>query len=603
MNIVKLQDDLQGMSVAFLEGKADGEDSNYPAWLVDAVLKQKLDAQEKAGLADGAAGKGQPSVNEQLKQKAGLMALQGMQQKQAQINMGEQMAATPQAVPPDVVQPEEQAQPPEETMMAAHGGLARLPVNSRMFDYGNGGIVAFAEGSKEPVDSENKSKKSFIDELLRKIFGSDDAVPKSSPPPPPPPPPPPAGAARMQETPRPADPAMVAQQRAGAPAKAAPQPRPAPQARPPAVAQPQASLPPASRPELPASSEYEKMLMEEFKTGPYKPKTVDQIKADEAAFTPKSLQSPAGMAELARLDAMNKQYESNKGGRGMGAVNAGLEAMMRGGNYGSGASNQRLAYEAADLAQMGSQNKERAAIEAAQRAEDVAARTRGLGSLSAEAERAAKSKGERLTSLTAAQGDFQRAASSKYTADMGLAQQTLANMGSKEVAEIHARSAAASANRPGEQERMLAKYLDLRAKDPKAAEMYMQSFERIKLGGNEPRPTPEQKAAADGIPSATAAVTKAADRYALFARQPEKDASRIEAQKALNDARERLRVLEAAAGIPTSSPVASGIAAPAPAPAPAAAPRITPADFSAKWSALRPGQKLVGPDGVEYTKK
>ena len=599
MNIVKLQDDLQGMSVAFLEGKADGEDSNYPAWLVDAVLKQKLDAQEKAGLADGAAGKGQPSVNEQLKQKAGLMALQGMQQKQAQINMGEQMAATPQAVPPDVVQPEEQAQPPEETMMAAHGGLARLPVNSRMFDYGNGGIVAFAEGSKEPVDSENKSKKSFIDELLRKIFGSDDAVPKSSPPPPPPPPPPPAGAARMQETPRPADPAMVAQQRAGAPAKAAPQPRPAPQARPPAVAQPQASLPPASRPELPASSEYEKMLMEEFKTGPYKPKTVDQIKADEAAFTPKSLQSPAGMAELARLDAMNKQYESNKGGRGMGAVNAGLEAMMRGGNYGSGASNQRLAYEAADLAQMGSQNKERAAIEAAQRAEDVAARTRGLGSLSAEAERAAKSKGERLTSLTAAQGDFQRAASSKYTADMGLAQQTLANMGSKEVAEIHARSAAASANRPGEQERMLAKYLDLRAKDPKAAEMYMQSFERMGLKGNEPRPTPEQKAAADGIPSATAAVTKAADRYALFARQPEKDASRIEAQKALNDARERLRVLEAAAGIPTSSPVASGIAAPAP----AAAPRITPADFSAKWATLRPGQKLVGPDGVEYIKK
>ena len=250
---------------------------------------------------------------------------------------------------------------------------------------------------------------------------------------------------------------------------------------------------------------------------------------------------------------------------------------------------------------MEAQNKGRAAIEAAQRAEDVAARTRGLGSLSAEAERAAKSKGERLTSLTAAQGDFQRAASSKYTADMGLAQQTLANMGSKEVAEIHARSAAASANRPGEQERMLAKYLDLRAKDPKAAEMYMQSFERMGLKGNEPRPTPEQKAAADGIPSATAAVTKAADRYALFARQPEKDASRIEAQKALNDARERLRVLEAAAGIPTSSPVASGIAAPAP--APAAAPKITPADFSAKWATLRPGQKLVGPDGVEYIKK
>ena len=51
MNIVKLQDDLQGMSIAFLEEKADGEDSNYPAWLVDAVLKQKLDARQKAELA------------------------------------------------------------------------------------------------------------------------------------------------------------------------------------------------------------------------------------------------------------------------------------------------------------------------------------------------------------------------------------------------------------------------------------------------------------------------------------------------------------------------------------------------------------------------
>jgi hypothetical protein len=106
MNIVKLQDDLLYMPIPFLQEKSGGKDPDVPGWLADAVLKQRLDAQEKAGLADGAAGKGQPSVNEQLKQKAGLMALQGMQQKQAQINMGEQMAAMPQAVPPDVVQPE-----------------------------------------------------------------------------------------------------------------------------------------------------------------------------------------------------------------------------------------------------------------------------------------------------------------------------------------------------------------------------------------------------------------------------------------------------------------------------------------------------------------
>jgi len=600
MNIVKLQDDLQGMSVAFLRGKADGEDSKYPAWLVNAVLNQKEDALEEADLAAGAAGKGLPSVSEQLKQKAGLMALQGMQQKQAQSNMGAQMAATPQAVPPDVVQPEEQAQPPEEVMMAAHGGLARLPMDPRMFDYGNGGIVAFAKGSDEPVGSEDKPKKSFIEELIRKILGSDDAAPKPSPPPPPPPPPPPAepaGAARMREPPRPIDPAVLAQQRAGPPASVAPKQRPAPQA----PAQPQASLPPAAKPELPASSEYEKMLMDEFKAGPYTPKTPAQILADEAAFTPESLRSPAGMAELKRLDDINKQYESNKSGRGMNAVNAGLEALMRGGNYGVGASNQRLAYEAADLAQMEAQNKGRAAIEATQRAEDVAARGRGLGSMEKEAERLAKSKGDRLTSLTAAQGDFQKAASSKYTADTQLAQQTLANMGSKEVAEIHARATIAAANRPSELKQMLAEYLDLRTKDPKAAEVYMQSFERLKLGGKELQ-SPEQKAAAAAIPAATAALTKVGQNFnVMFARLPKEDPKRIEAQKTLDDAREALKTLKAAAGIDDSRPVASGIAAPAP--APAAAPRITPADFSAKWSALRPGQKLVGPDGVEYIKK
>jgi hypothetical protein len=43
-----------------------------------------------------------------------------------------------------------------------------------------------------------------------------------------------------------------------------------------------------------------------------------------------------------------------------------------------------------------------------------------------------------------------------------------------------------------------------------------------------------------------------------------------------------------------------------PAPAPAAAPtagRITPEAFNAQWAKLKPNQRLVGPDGVTYTKK
>jgi hypothetical protein len=52
--------------------------------------------------------------------------------------------------------------------------------------------------------------------------------------------------------------------------------------------------------------------------------------------------------------------------------------------------------------------------------------------------------------------------------------------------------------------------------------------------------------------------------------------------------------------------------APPKAAAPAAAPKAAPAaaakpmsatDFNAKWATLKSGQKLVGPDGIEYTKK
>jgi hypothetical protein len=53
----------------------------------------------------------------------------------------------------------------------------------------------------------------------------------------------------------------------------------------------------------------------------------------------------------------------------------------------------------------------------------------------------------------------------------------------------------------------------------------------------------------------------------MFARLPKEDPRRIDAQKTLDDARERLRVVTAAAGIGDSSPVASGIAASGPTPA------------------------------------
>lgn len=148
MNLVKLQDDLKMLPMAVLQSKARGQDPQVPPWLATSVLNERMDAQKKAGLAQGAQGE-QPSIAEQLNQKAGLMALQGQQQQQAQQQMMSQMAQAPQPAPEGVPQPEQQPQP----QMMAQGGLARLPVNPRMFDYRAGGIIGFAgEGEVPPAD-------------------------------------------------------------------------------------------------------------------------------------------------------------------------------------------------------------------------------------------------------------------------------------------------------------------------------------------------------------------------------------------------------------------------------------------------------------------
>jgi hypothetical protein len=506
------------------------------------------------------------------------MALQGMQQKQAEGNMGAQMATTPQSIPPDVVQPEQQPQSQQAPMMAAHGGLARLPMDPRMFDYGNGGIVAFSGGSDEkPVGSEDKPKKSFLDTLLEgltrnkfpnpearqkilelqaaqaaqegpptrnskeSIYGSAPsrtlplAAPVAAPQSPvanlQPPAAEPASAAPLPASPRPADLAIVAKQ-AGPVVPVAPKLRSASQQLP---AKPNAPITNAGLPTLTTDPVLKGQLSAALAEPAYVPRTPAQIKADEAFFTPESLKTPAGTAELARLNAMNERYEGTKSGRGMGAVNAGLEALMRGGNYGSGASNQRLAYEAADVTQADARNKALAAIETTQRAEDTAKRTRGLASLDSETGRGIESKKERRKDLTTAYGDFQKAATSVYSSNTQLAQQTLANMGSKQVAEIHERSAAATANRPGEQERIIAKYLDLYAKDPKAAEFFMRTVERAKLGGNESRKpqSPKEKSAALAIPGQQRLLGEAQAAALLFARNKADDPARKSAEAAV----------------------------------------------------------------------
>jgi hypothetical protein len=159
MNFDKRYNELLGIGAPALRPKAQnpkGYDpvSKTPSWLALAALNEIVASEEQAKLAQGAATKPLPSVKEQLSQKAKLMNAEGQQQQQGQQQMMEQMAQAPQPTPEGIPQPEPQPQQePQPGQMMAEGGLARLPVDSRMFDYREGGIIGFqSQGAVPPAD-------------------------------------------------------------------------------------------------------------------------------------------------------------------------------------------------------------------------------------------------------------------------------------------------------------------------------------------------------------------------------------------------------------------------------------------------------------------
>lgn len=158
MNFDKRYNELLGIGRPALEPKArnpKGYDpvSKTPSWLALAALNEIVASEEKAKLAQGAATEPLPSVKEQLSQKAASMQADAQKQQSAMQSMSEQMAQAPQPTPEGIPQPEPQPQE-EPPVMMAHGGLARLPIDSRMFDYREGGIISFqSQGAVPSADA------------------------------------------------------------------------------------------------------------------------------------------------------------------------------------------------------------------------------------------------------------------------------------------------------------------------------------------------------------------------------------------------------------------------------------------------------------------
>jgi hypothetical protein len=141
MNLVQINERLKDLPMQVVQQYANGMNPEVPPYLALGELQRRELQQKQMATAQGAMQGPQPSVKEQVEQKAGLMELQQMQQQQ----MAQQMVRPrgPMPAPAGVPQPEDQ---PEVAM--ARGGLAGIPVRGDMFEYAGGGIVAFQSGGQ-----------------------------------------------------------------------------------------------------------------------------------------------------------------------------------------------------------------------------------------------------------------------------------------------------------------------------------------------------------------------------------------------------------------------------------------------------------------------
>lgn len=75
MNLVQINERLKEMPLQAVQQYANGTNPEIPPYLALGELQRRETAHKKAALAQGAASGPQPSVKEQIEQKAGLMAL------------------------------------------------------------------------------------------------------------------------------------------------------------------------------------------------------------------------------------------------------------------------------------------------------------------------------------------------------------------------------------------------------------------------------------------------------------------------------------------------------------------------------------------------
>lgn len=411
MNLVKAQRLAEGMPVPKLTEYANGlNPSLIPPWLATGVIQAKTKAEELESNLAGAAQGEQPSVKEQIEQKAGLMALMQAQQQ-----------GMPGQIPAGIPQPNAQPRPT--------AGLNQLPSNIQM---AGGGIVAFAKGDKVEGDDEDlpmwariarANKRKEAEELRLAAEAERErnmAIARAQ------------GQnlrPTMENDPRlmraPAEETVGELPVAKPPVAAAPAAPAAPKPQINNIAQLAAQNKPPVAPAAPAAPAPDSMEALFRKSLENKPKerTVQELIDEQNAIRAGTgLGEEAGKAKLERIAALNKQYEATKP--------TGLQELIQmfgqSGQY-KGLSGLAPAYtnmeaqkRAADLAHAKQINELMGGVEDTQRAEKTGVAGKVSEGRAKTLEQQAQFDREQMKTLEGARGQDIQAASARNTAEMHL---------------------------------------------------------------------------------------------------------------------------------------------------------------------------------------
>jgi hypothetical protein len=526
MNLIQIQDKLKSLPndprvMQLLTGYANGQNPQVPPYLALGELNRRKIEAEKNQMQQA----GQPpggTVKDQIEQQAGVMALKQGQQQQAMQNMMRQGMAGSAPVPQNTPQPQAQGQ----VMAAAGGGLASLAPKG----YRSGGVIAFKEGN-------------LVDDVVVETEGEE-----------------------TEQADLPTDPRKL-------------------MAR---LMQQAAAIQNAKAPKVESRDETTKRMIEadpdrygilNTPVGQSAMKRLDELQGNrrsELATQREELaKSKPGILQLLGQAAMGTRGQ--KGGSALASILGGYSELASGADAKQLQQEQGLRMRELELQQ--------ARAEAMNKIED-AQRSQAEGNIDKarkeilDAQKIAKDLGISLNTLMGRQ----LTTAGALVESQRRADDTTRTIKSREdVAEarrkLDERLENIRANRPGENERQLARVEKLR-KEGKIdeANQLLKDIRDIKGGASDiGRDRADRVAITDLIRNRRLDLADA-EKGGLDA-----EAATIRAEIA--ELTTQLKTLT-----PKSNPTGSG-------PKP-----ITPAEFDAKWNTLKKGQTLVGPDGKTYTK-